>query len=75
MTRQARLTLLLYPFGAGAAAVNLFFASLILSWAGMPVLSPAWAVLGGAALGWPATALFARHIGRLMEEAELNERT
>lgn len=75
MTRQARLTLMLYPFGAGAAAVNIFFASLILSWLDLPVLSPGVAVLGGAVLGWPATALFARHIGRLMEEAEHNERT
>ena len=70
MTRQARLTLLLYPFGAGAAAVNLFFASLILSWIGMPVLPPAWAVVGGALVGIPPTWLFAGHICRLMQEAE-----
>lgn len=70
MTRQARLTLLLYPFGAGAAAVNLFFASLILSWVGAPVLPPGWAVFGGALLGIPPTWLFAGHIDRLMREAE-----
>ncbi|WP_101340573.1 NnrT protein [Cereibacter azotoformans] len=70
MSRQRRVTLLLYPFGAGAAAVNLFFASLILSWVGLPVLSPAWSVLGGMILGIPATHLFAGHIVRLMERAE-----
>ncbi|ACM01508.1 hypothetical protein [Cereibacter sphaeroides] len=70
MTRQNRVTLLLYPFGAGAAAVNLFFASLILSWAGVPVLPPSWSVLGGLALGLPATRLFSAHIVRLMEQAE-----
>ena len=70
MTRRARVTAWLYPFGAGAAAVNLFFASLILSWAGLPVLSPGWSVLGGLVLGLPATHLFAGHIVRLMQEAE-----
>ncbi|SNX72065.1 hypothetical protein SAMN05878503_111106 [Cereibacter ovatus] len=70
MTRQTRVTLWLYPFGAGAAAVNLFFASLILSWVGMPVLSPGWSVIGGIVLGLPATHLFAAHIVRLMQKAE-----
>ena len=36
MTRQEwstrRIALALYPFGAGAAAVNVFFASLIVFW-------------------------------------------
>lgn len=39
MIRQ-RLTLILYPFGLGAMAVNLFFAALIGSWLGLPVLTP-----------------------------------
>lgn len=65
-----RLTLILYPFGAGAAAVNLFFASLIGSWVGGPVLTPVQSVLGGALLGLPATWAFARHIRRLMAEAD-----
>lgn len=65
-----RLLAGLYPFAAGAAAVNLFFASLIGSWMGLPVLSPYWSVAGGALLGWPATLWFARHICRLMAEAE-----
>lgn len=65
-----RLTLILYPFGAGAMAVNLFFASLIGSWIGWPVLTPVQSVLGGAALGIPATWVFARHIKRLMKRAD-----
>ncbi len=60
----------LYPFGAGAAAVNLFFASLIGSWVGWRVLTPWEAVFWGALLGVPATWWFARHIARLMAEAE-----
>lgn len=67
---RARLTLILYPFGAGAMAVNLFFASLIASWIGWPVLTPVQAVIGGAALGLPATWAFAGHIRRLMDEAD-----
>ncbi|MDP3342266.1 NnrT protein [Frigidibacter sp.] len=67
---QVRLTLILYPFGAGAMAVNLFFASLIASWVGWPVLTPVQSVIGGAALGIPATWAFAGHIRRLMEKAD-----
>lgn len=69
MTR-ARLTLVLYPFGAGAMAVNLFFASLIGSWLGWPVLTPVQSVLGGLVLGIPATWAFAGHIRRLMQKAD-----
>jgi len=65
-----RLTLILYPFGAGAMAVNVFFAALIGSWVGGPVLTPVQSVLGGAILGIPATWIFARHIKRLMAKAD-----
>ena len=65
-----RLTLWLYPFGAGAMAVNLFFAALIGSWIGGPVLTPVQSVLGGVVLGIPATWVFARHIKRLMAKAD-----
>lgn len=67
-----RLTLILYPFGAGAMAVNLFFASLIWSWIGWPVLTPVQSLVGGLALGLPATAVFARHILGLMVKADRN---
>lgn len=65
-----RLTLILYPFGAGAMAVNLFFASLIWSWIGWPVLTPVQSVLGGLVVGVPATVAFARHIRGLMAKVD-----
>ena len=65
-----RIALALYPFGAGAMAVNVFFASLIGSWVGLPVLSTGWSVAFGCAIGAPTTLAFARHIRRLMDEAE-----
>jgi hypothetical protein len=65
-----RLLAAIYPFAAGAAAVNLFFLSLILSWVGLPVLAPVLAVLGGLLLGLPATWAFARHLRRLMAKAD-----
>ena len=74
MTRQGwstrRIALALYPFGAGAAAVNVFFASLIVSWVGGPILSTGWSILIGAVLGIPATWYFAKHIRHLMDVAD-----
>ncbi|WGW05622.1 NnrT protein [Tropicibacter oceani] len=66
----ARIALALYPFGAGAMAVNVFFASLIFSWVGLPVLNTAWSIVLGCLIGAPATWYFARHIRRLMDQAE-----
>jgi len=66
----ATIALVLYPFGAGAAAVNVFFATLIGSWAGLPVLSPVTSIWIGAILGIPATWAFARHIRHLMDKAD-----
>ena len=60
----------LYPFGAGAMGVNLFFASLIGSWLGWPVLTPWQSAAGGLVIGAPATYAFAYHIMRLMKEAD-----
>lgn len=65
-----RLCAAIYPFAAGAAAVNLFFLTLILSWIGWPVLTPAQAVVGGLVIGAPAAWAFARHIRRLMDKAD-----
>ena len=77
MTRQGwstrRIALALYPFGAGAAAVNVFFASLIFSWIGGPVASTTWSIGLGCAIGVPATWYFARHIRHLMDVAEGKE--
>lgn len=74
MTRQGwntrQIAVALYPFGAGAMAVNVFFASLIGSWAGLPVLSPLSSAIIGAVIGVPATWWFARHIRTLMDAAD-----
>lgn len=65
-----KIALALYPFGAGAAAVNVFFASLILGWLGGPILSAGQSILVGCLLGAPATWYFAKHIRHLMDVAE-----
>jgi hypothetical protein len=72
MTRRGfvRLNAALYPFAAGAMAVNLFFAALIGSWLGWGVLTPWESVAGGLLLGLPVTWAFARHIRSLIERAE-----
>jgi len=66
---HAKLAFVLYPFAAGAMAVNAFFASLIGSWMGFSVLSVTSASLIGALLGIPAVWWFARHIRALMDKA------
>ncbi|WP_417526148.1 NnrT protein [Marinovum sp.] len=68
-----RIALVLYPFGAGAAAVNVFFAALIFSWIGGPVLSTGWSILLGGLIGAPATWFFARHIRHLMDVADTGD--
>jgi hypothetical protein len=65
-----RIALALYPFGAGAMGVNVFFAALIFSWVGGPVLSTGWAIVLGCVIGVPATWAFARHIRHLMDKAD-----
>ena len=65
-----KIALALYPFGAGAAAVNVFFAALIFSWIGGPILSTGLSILIGAVLGIPATWYFAKHIRYLMDLAD-----
>lgn len=64
------IALMLYPFGAGAMAVNAFFASLIGSWIGLPVISTRAAIIAGAVIAVPATYAFACHIRTLMTEAD-----
>lgn len=64
------MTLALYPFGAGAMAVNVFFLSLIGSWIGLPVLSTTTSIWLGCLVGIPATWAFARHIKKLMAQAD-----
>lgn len=64
------LTLVLYPFGAGSMALNLYFGALIASWLDIAVISPEASLIGGAVLGVPATWAFARHIRALMDRAD-----
>jgi hypothetical protein len=66
-----KIALVLYPFGAGAMATNVFFASLIGSWIGLPVLTTGWSIVIGAGIGVPATWAFARHIRNLMETSDV----
>lgn len=65
-----RLLAIVYPFAAGAMAVNLFFLSLVLSWMGVPVLTPNLSVAGGLLLGMPTTWAFARYVRRLMAKGD-----
>jgi len=65
-----KLTAAMYPFGAGAMAVNCFFLSLMGSWIGLPVLSTLQSIVAGSVVALPLTWLFARHIHRLMLEAD-----
>ncbi|MFT6451437.1 MAG: divalent metal cation (Fe/Co/Zn/Cd) transporter [Halocynthiibacter sp.] len=65
-----RITLVLFPFGWGAMAVNVFFASLIGSWLGGPVASTPVALALGALIAIPTTYMFAKHIRHLMDEAD-----
>jgi hypothetical protein len=67
-----KIAIVLYPFGAGAAAVNVFFASLIGSWIGLPIVPPVWSIIIGCVIGIPATWAFARHLQTLMKEANLD---
>jgi hypothetical protein len=64
-----RLSVLLYPFVAGAAAINLFMAGLMGPVIGLPSLGPVGSLVAGAVAGVPLTVLAGRWIGRLLDEA------
>ena len=73
MTEHRRTLLIfafLYPLGAGAVAINAFFASLVAASAGTRVLTPVESCLVGVVLGLPATYAFARHVNTLIKRAE-----
>ena len=65
-----RLALLVYPFAAAAAAINLFMLALMGRAVGLASLSPAAALVFGAALGVPAGWWCARRLRSLMDQAE-----
>lgn len=69
-SKRRRLTLWLWPLGWGAVGVNLFFASLVLSWLNLPVVSPWWAAVVAMPLGLPVAWAFAGHFLRLAARAD-----
>jgi hypothetical protein len=64
------LVLGLYPFAAGAMALNVWFLSLILGWSGWPIIAPETAAWAGIPLGLPPAWIYARHLTRLMSEVD-----
>ncbi|WP_300512724.1 hypothetical protein [Aliiroseovarius sp.] len=64
------LAVVLYPFAAGAAAVNLFFLGLMSQVIGLRVLSTSEAIIGGLILGVPFAWITGRWIRGLIDEAE-----
>lgn len=65
-----KLYALLYPFTAGAVAINFFMLSLMTQAIGLPALSPVTALVLALPLGLPANWLVTRWVRGLMDEAE-----
>lgn len=65
-----KLALLLYPFAAGAVAINLFMACLLLPFFGGEAMSPVAALKWSVPLGIPAAWASGRWARRLMDEAD-----
>ncbi len=68
-----KIAAVLYPFAAGAAAVNVFFIGLIGQAISLPALSPGTSVLIGLALGLPLAWAATRWVEHLIERAESGE--
>lgn len=60
----------LYPFAAGAMALNLYMASLVMGWVGWPIITPLTAAWASLPLGLPPAWIYARHLARLMAEVD-----
>ena len=67
---RRRIAAFLYPFAAGAAAVNVFFLGLIGRAAGLSSLAPVPALLAGLVLGLPLAWIAARWVEGLIARAE-----
>ncbi|MEV8468313.1 hypothetical protein AB0T83_16170 [Fluviibacterium sp. DFM31] len=67
---RKRLAFVLYPFAAGAVAINLFMLSLMGQAIGLPALSPMLTLGLSIPLGIPATWWSAKWVRGLMDEAE-----
>lgn len=68
--RLSRLMLILYPFAAGAVAINLFMLGLMGQAVGLPALAPMVALGLAMPLGVPATWAFAVWVKGLIDRAE-----
>ncbi len=64
------VSLVMYPFAAGAAYVNLFFLFLMLQALGIEAISTKQAIYGGVVLGIPFAWISGRWIRGLIDEAE-----
>lgn len=65
-----KLAVLLYPFAAGAVAINLFLVGLLAPVVGLPAFTPMQALIASVFLGVPATWGFARWVRGLIDEAD-----
>jgi len=65
-----KLSILLYPFAAGAVAINLFLLSLLGQAIGLTALTPNVSVVGGVVLGLPAAWASGKWARHLMDEAD-----
>lgn len=65
-----KISLVLYPFAAGAAAVNIFFLGLIGQAVSLTALSPLVSVVIGLVLGLPLAWIAALWVQRLIARAE-----
>lgn len=65
-----KLAIILYPFTAGAVAINLFLLGLIGIALGFPAIPPVTAIWLSIPLGIPATWWAARWVRGLMDEAD-----
>jgi len=61
---------MLYPFAAGAVAINLFLLGLMWQAVGIPALAPVICVILAVPLGVPAAWASARWVRHLIDEAE-----
>ncbi len=65
-----KIALVLYPFAAGAGAINVFFLGLLGQAISLTALPPLGAVLIGLLLGLPLTWIAALWVQRLIAQAE-----
>lgn len=65
-----KLGVLLYPFSAGAVAINLFMLALMGQAIGLTAISPVTAVIWGLILGVPATWAAGKWARHLIDQAD-----